>query len=89
VKNFSLRNGVSLLLSLQFSKHSCIGGIIFIIVFSSLQQSTIGTTYKDLWWLGYSESSPPEQSAANLRVYYTYPDRVYKGQNFNFGITLE
>lgn len=46
-------------------------------------------TYKDTWWLGYFQSSPPEQSAANLRLYYTYPDSVYTGQKFNVGITLE
>jgi hypothetical protein len=72
----------------NFLELLCIVCLVFIL-FSFAQQNTKGWTYTTIWWLGYSPTSPPDQSPANLRFYYTYPDSVYTDQKFNVGITIE
>jgi hypothetical protein len=89
MKKFPLLNSGNSSLYLQLSEYGCIVGIMIIIFFVSLHQNTTAWTFKDIWWLGYFPNSPPEQSAASLCLYYTYPDSVYTGQKFNVGITLE
>jgi hypothetical protein len=42
-------------------------------------------TYDDIWWFGASQSD----NAANVRIVYTYPDKVQAGNQFSVGLTLE
>ena len=79
---------LNMIVSNGFSNTIFIIGILFII-FLLIQQNTYAFTYKTIWWLGYLPNSPPEQAPANLRLYFTYPDRVYAGQKFGFGMTIE
>ena len=49
----------------------------------------MGATDYTQWWLGIWLTAPPDESAALLNIYYTYPDKVFAGQNFTVGITLQ
>jgi hypothetical protein len=49
----------------------------------------LGYTYDTIWWLGSEEDSNPDESPAVLSIYYTYPDRVFAGQNFTIGVTFQ
>jgi hypothetical protein len=61
--------------------------ICIALCFQTLKPVT-AYTYFTQWWLGYSETSGPEDSAGLLNIYYTYPNRVFAGQNFSVGITF-
>ncbi len=51
--------------------------------------TTYEYTYDTIWWLGSEEDSNPDESPAVIALYYTYPDKVFVGQNFTTGITFQ
>jgi hypothetical protein len=64
----------------------CLVGLIILEIFA---ENVFAYTFHTIWWLGYSPNARPDQSPGVLQIYYTYPDRVFVGQDFRVGVTLE
>ena len=65
--------------------------LIFCICFTlfhSNQNIVFGNTYTGIWYLGYGQNVDETHAPADIRIYYTYPDKVFAGQKFNVSITL-
>jgi hypothetical protein len=64
----------------------CLVGLISLEI---IVDDVFAYTFHTIWWLGYSPIATPDQSPGVLQIYYTYPDRVFVGQEFSVGVTLE
>lgn len=92
-----LWNQIQLIIFRVIENHIRILKLVFLMFYSLAitctvlqnQENAMAATFYTQWWLGYWKDAPPDQSAGRLNIYYTYPNRVFAGQNFTVGITLE
>lgn len=61
---------------------------ILLIVGGCTELKALANTYDTIWYLSSSSTDPHAPSAGNLHLYYTYPNRVYTGQQFHVGVYI-